>query len=360
MSLGVGLMLNGTSAGVSARPAFYAITVGSYALSFPMRSEQIQRLMSALAFAATGLLVLSLYRWSVYLLDIRELLPPEGVYNVDGAMRVVHSNAALLMAQVAVVAVFFAGSSLVSPWARMVAPALVAATLALQHRSVWLAALVAVLVSLVLARKARTSFWQSVALIAGGATVVGVTLVLSPSLRSEVTASAARAVQGQGTVAARVDNWQAVLADWYASGPAVIALGRPPGSDKWRVVQADEGDRYLVTHGTHNHYVDLLQSHGVLGLTLWLWVVGAVVVGLWRHRLTHGADRAAPAALLAMILSQLVYYVAYNVDYMQIFILCAGLAWVFQRLKGEAPVSAQETPKPVPHPGAFTGARASG
>ncbi|MFM7534096.1 MAG: O-antigen ligase family protein [Rubrivivax sp.] len=348
-SLGVGLAINGTSAGVSARPAFYAIAVGSYALSFPMRGEQIHRLMAALAFAAVGLLALSMYRWAVYLLDIRDLLPVGGVYNVDGAIRVVHANAALAIAQVAVIGVLFAGSRLVSPSMRLAAPALIAATLVLQHRSVWLAAIVAVFVGLLLARRARTSWWQSVALVVGAVAVVGATMALSPQLRADVSASASRAVQGQGTVAARFDNWQASLGEWYSKGPAVIAMGRPPGGEQWRVLKAEEGERYLVTHGTHNHYLELLQSHGVLGLTLWLWVVAVCVAGLWRHRQAEDEDRGIPSVLLALILSQAVYFVAYNVDYMQTLILCCALAWVLQRkgvlaAAGIAPAPAHPEP----------------
>ena len=87
---------------MAARGDFYALAAASYAMSFTMGQRELQQLYRTLTWAALVLLVLTLYRWLVFYLPIKSLLPPVGIYNNDGEIRVVWANAALLMAEAAV------------------------------------------------------------------------------------------------------------------------------------------------------------------------------------------------------------------------------------------------------------------
>lgn len=357
-ALALGLMLHGTQAGVQARPEFNALAAASYALSFPIRREQLKSLLVALAWVAVVLALLSVYRWIVTFVPITSLLPPGDAYNIDTPVRVVNSNIALLLAQVGLLGVFFFGSGLAPLVARIAAPGLLMATLALQHRSVWLAALVGVCVSLLVARSSRTPWWQQILLIGVAAVAVSAPLVLSSSLLGQVQTSATRAVQGQDTVIARFENWRATVSDWVREGPVAIAVGSPPGGDTTRVYKADTGKTVAIGFGTHNNYVNMLTSRGLLGLTTWVWLVGLALLVLWRARRAGGEPAEAASMLFVLLCSQLAYYIAYDVDYVQAFILGTVLAWVFQHQREAASVGQPAGAGTASAPGGVYGTQA--
>lgn len=346
-SFALGLLRYGSAAGVQARPDFYALAAASYALAFPVGRQQLRALLVGLAWAAAAIAVLSVYRWVVYLTPISSLLPPGGVYNIDGPMRVVNSNNALLLAQVALVGVFFFGSGLAPVLARVAAPVMLMATLALQHRSVWLAGLVGVCASVLAARGSRTPWWQQVLLVGIAAAAVAAPLAFSKTLSGQVQSSATRAVQGEGTVTARFDNWEVTLAGWVGGGPVSVAVGSPPGADSTRVYYTENGQKVVVNFGTHNNYVHVLTSQGLLGLVTWCWVLVAGLHGLWRLRLAGEETAAGASMLLVLMCTQLAYYVAYDVDYLQAFILGTALAWVFQRQRERAAPGVAVAPGPA-------------
>ena len=135
ISLGLGIVTFGTVAGVQARTYFYSFAAGAYAMSFPIGLRQVRHLLDALVALTLLFVCLCAYRWTVYYLPIRELLPEEGVYNPDGAIRVIRSFEAIVIAQVLVLGLFFAP---LSPWtrcARWIAPMLLTVVVVLQHRS---------------------------------------------------------------------------------------------------------------------------------------------------------------------------------------------------------------------------------
>jgi hypothetical protein len=239
--LGLGLAKNGTSAGVQVRPDYYAIAAATYAMSFPISRREIRRLVIALTLVALALLLLSCYRWLVYFLPIRDLLPPGGVYNVDGPTRVIGSNFALLMAEVAVLGLFFGSARVGATGARLLAAALLAGVIALQHRSVWLAGMAGVLISLVVARSQRVPMWQQVALGLAALATASAPMLFSQTLTDQVEHSAARALAGQDTVSGRINNWKATIEQWAAEGPRALAMGRVPGSDSTRYVESEHG-----------------------------------------------------------------------------------------------------------------------
>ena len=328
--LGIGLVRHGTAAGVQARPDYYAIAAATYAMSFPIGARQVRQVVQALTVLSVALLALCVFRWIVYYGPLPDLLPPGGTYNVDGPARVVGSNFALVIAQALLLGLFFGAVRLGAEAARWLSPLLLAGTLVLQHRSVWLAAIAGVLLSLLLARAQRVPLWQQLVLAGAVAFTAAAPVVFNQALSDQVQSSASRALAGQGTVQARFANWRATLEQWVGDGPRSIALGRLPGSDTVRSVVTASGGTLRIAYNPHNYYVSALTSYGVLGAATLAWVVLWVLGGLWRRARAHDEEAPVSAALLVLLGMQWVYYVAYTVDYLQFALLGVALAWVAQ------------------------------
>jgi len=329
--LGFGLMRHGATAGVQARPDFYAIAAATYAMSFPIGTRQVRQLVHSLTVLSVALLVLCVYRWIVTFGPVPDLLPPGGTYNVGGPERVVGSSSAIVIAQTLLLGLFFGASRLGAESARWLSPLLLAGTLVLQHRSVWLAAIVGVLLSLLLARAQRAPLWQQLVLTGAVVFAAAVPVVFNQGLSEQVLTSATRALTGQDTVQARFANWRATLEQWAGDGPRSIALGRLPGSDSVRSVVTASGGTLRIAHDPHNYYVSALTSYGMVGALALAWVVVWTIGGLWRRARAHDEDASMSAALLVLLGMQWVYFIAYTVDYLQFVLLGVALAWVAQR-----------------------------
>ena len=324
-NLAYGLATQGTSAGVQARGDYYAIVAASYLMSFPVGMREVRTLVRAFMFLGGGLLALVTYRWVVYYTPITDLLPPGGVYNIDGAIRVVGSGNALLLAQCLLIGVYFGALSGAAATLRLLAPVLLGYVVALQHRSVWLAGLVGVTVSMMLARAGNLRLWQQVAAVItlSGLVVGGV--VFSGRLGESVTNSAARAVSGQGTVAARFDNWRVTLTDWKNDGVKAVLVGRGYGGDVSRIVNSG-GRQTRITYGAHNNYVSQLVGVGIVGFAGLVWALVSAVKGLLA--VMRRRDEHSPGATLLLVLLavQAAYYIAYSVDFMQSVLLGVSLS----------------------------------
>jgi hypothetical protein len=336
VSLGTGLLAYGSGAGVQSRGYAYSVMVGTYAMSFAIDERRVRLLVNALVWIAVLLIGLCAYRWVVYYTPIRELLPEEGVYNTDGAIRVVRSYEAVVLGQVFVVALFFghfsrglASRGLVV--ARLFSPLLLAVVAALQHRSVWLAVIVGVFASVFVVRSKSGSRLGQVLLLA---LIVGMTalpLVLSDQLAglgTEVSGSAARAVGGEGSVGERLDNWKGLIQLWYGGGPRSIAIGQSFGSDATRYVQDKvRGGEHKIEYFAHNYYVQTLYNMGVVGLAAFVTLLVYAVGGLYRL-CANGQGGTAAEVLLVLCIMQAAYYVPYGTDYLQSLILGVAAAFV--------------------------------
>lgn len=324
-NLAWGLATQGTSAGVQARNDYYAIVAASYLMSFPVGAREVRLLIRAFMWLGAGLLGLVTYRWVVYYTPITDLLPPGGVYNIDGAIRVVSSASALLLAQCLLIGIYFGGLSGAAAGLRLLAPILLAYVVALQHRSVWLAGLIGVVVSMLLARAGNLRLWQQIAAVTTLAALVVGGVAFSGRLGESVTNSAERAVAGQGTVAARFDNWRVTLSDWKNDGVKAVVLGRGYGGDVTRIVNSG-GRQTRITYGAHNNYVTQLVGVGLVGFAGLLWALASAVKGLVRVMRRQDENSPGAALLLVLLAVQAAYYIAYSVDFMQSVLLGVSLS----------------------------------
>lgn len=349
VGLAIGLGKAGTTAGVQARNDFYALAAATYAMSFPIAARQVRQLADALVVIALLLLVLSAYRWIVYYAPFPDLLPPEGSYNIDGAIRVIGSNSTLVIAQALLLGVFFSSTGFGAWAARLLAPLLLGGVVVLQHRSVWLAALVGVFVSLLMAGARQASRMKQMALLGVIGLVTALALLLGDSgssLSGQLSRSASTALAGQGTAHARFENWRATLGQWVGEGPRALAIGRGFGGDTSRYVYTESGERREISFGAHNHYVAVLAGMGLVGFGAWIAMIAFAMRGL--YSLCIRGDGATEAAALFMLMcTQLVYYVAYGSDYLQFLIFGAAVAYVAQRQRADLPAAGASASRPT-------------
>jgi O-antigen ligase len=331
VSLGTGVITFGSGAGVQARSYFYSVAAGSYAMSFAMDARRVRLLLNAMVLISVLLLCICVYRWAVYYTPITELLPDEGSYNSDGAIRVVRSFEATVLGQVFVAGLFFAAVSRGAMAARLFAPLALACILVLQHRSVWLAVLVGLMAALFVARSRSGSKAGQVLLLAGIIAVTAVPMVFSEQLSGvtdQVAGSAGRAVSADGSVGERFDNWQGLIKLWANGGPRSILIGQSFGSDATRYVEDKvRGGEHKIAYFAHNHYVQTLFNLGLVGLVGFLAVAWYATRGLYRRCASAEGDTAAEL-LLTLLVMQLAYYVPYGTDYLQSVILGVSIAYV--------------------------------
>lgn len=330
VSLLTGLISYGSTAGVQARPYFYFMVTGLYAMSFVMNNERLRLVFNALTGTACLLIGLAVYRWVVYYTPIHSLLPPGGVYNIDGPIRVIYSNQALVIAQVLVAGFFFATASRGFAVARFLSPVLLGVVLVLQHRSVWLAGLISVLVRLLLGRSKSGSPFGQLLIIAGIVAVTAVPLVFIEKL-SDVTqqigASTTSALEGEGTTGERLRSWNEIVRNWYGAGVRSIVIGQSFGTDNSRYVTDGRGATRKIDYMAHNLYVQTLFNTGLLGLLAFLAATWYVIGGLYRI-FQDGRGGTEAEVLLVLIVMQLAYYVPYGTDYLQSFLFGIALAYV--------------------------------
>lgn len=330
VSLLTGLISYGSTAGVQARPYFYFMVAGLYAMSFAMTNERLRLVFNALTGTACLLIGLAVYRWVVYYTPIHSLLPPGGVYNVDGPIRVIYSNQALVIAQVLVAGFFFASASRGFTVARFLSPVLLGTALVLQHRSVWLAALVGVLVRLLLGRSKSGSPFGQLMIVAGIVAATAVPLAFTEKLSGvtqQIGASTTSALEGEGTTGERLRSWNEMVKNWYGAGVRSIVIGQSFGTDNSRYVTDGRGATRKIDYMAHNLFVQTLFNTGLLGLLAFLAATSYLVRGLYRIcRDGHGGTEAE--VLLVLIAMQLAYYVPYGTDYLQSFLFGIALAYV--------------------------------
>lgn len=351
LSFALGLASYGTAAGVNVRGYFYFMVTGLYGMSFPMDPRRVRFTLNVLVTVALTLLMLTAYRWVVYYTPITALLPEGGVYNVDGAIRVIKSNEALVLAQVLIGGLFFAAAARGLHVAKWLSPLLLGTVIALQHRSVWLAMLVGGLTRFLVVRTKQSSTVSQLLLVAAIVGVTSIPLVFSDKLSGltqQVQHSAERALQGRDTTHERFGNWKALIELWYQGGVKSIVIGQSFGADSSRYVEDEKGQARKITYYAHNLYVQTLYNTGLVGLTAMLVAFAYVLRGLYRLN-RDGVGGTETQILLVLMVMQMAYYVPYGEDYLQGLLFGVALSYVAAR-------SPRKVPAPVDTSVAMSGA----
>lgn len=339
LSLATGIVNYGSSAGVQARPYFYLVATGVYGMSFAIEEQDLRVVFNWLVGTACLLVCLSVFRWIVYYLPISQWLPRGGAYNLDQPIRVIRSHEALVIVQALVVGMFFGGAARALFLARLTAPVTLAATVALQHRSVWLAGIVGMLAAVLVGRSGRRSRVTDLLLVSAIFTATALPLVFSERLSGvseQAAGSAENALAGRGTAGERLESWQEIIKNWVSGGPKSIAVGQSFGTNPGRYVHdSDNGGLRKIEYTAHNFYVQSLFSTGLIGFIAFGASAIYVLLGLYRI-CSAGTEGQTADALWVVLVMQMVYYVPYGGEYLQSLIFGAGLAYVAGRQRAAA------------------------
>ena len=329
VSLVSGLITLGTAGGVAARPYFYALVAGSYVLTFKGDVRLVRQLLAGLAYGAVALMALVVARWMITYLPIAALLPPEGRFSsVDASkLRVIPSAEAMLMAQVVVVGIFYPAIVPALRWLKALTPILFITVVILQHRSVWLALTSAILTRFGLPQAGRKATAQIAVMALVLASIAGPLLLSGKFVgaTADIGKAASRAAALADTVNFRFDTWRFTINKWASSGPVAVLIGLPMGTSMDRVLRSDSGNYLKVSVSAHNFFVQTIFNTGLVGLSAVLAVYAYICINLFRG-LRHPEYGELSGVTLLLTVGQLVYYVAYGVDFIQSLILGVAAA----------------------------------
>ena len=320
ISFALGLEKFGKSAGTEFRNYFYIWSTGLYFWTF--RYDEVRTRRIVIAWLACGMLLvgLALIRWAAELMNLPIALSWRGTGDV-AEFRVLPSGATLFLAQCFMILAYRVTARAASRWTWLAVIVLFASVVAMQHRSVWIAAMAGILALYVfMPGRVRLKLTQA-ALI--GAVMVGVPaigLVAYGALDKLVYSVQSSAVSGadfeRGTAGGRMYGWNQLLQQMR---PADYILGKPFGSGYER--REVPNARWLATYDPHNFYLQTLLRAGVIGLFLWL----AIYFVSMKRALGKGVDAAwadlPPRLLCVLLVTQLAFTIAYGFPYVQTLLL---------------------------------------
>jgi len=328
LSFAIGIVRNGTAAGVDFRVYFYFWAATLYGMTFPMPVDQVSKVIGTFVKVGLAVAVVAAYRWIVEGFDIVDLMPEHGPWS-DAGFRVVTSEQALILAQLFLLTAFlgFLHPSLIA--FRWLAGPLLLMVVVLQHRSVWLVLIAGVWAALFIPSKTKVQRKNGmVAVLMFGLVMVPVALSGKFGAVSEsVGASAYRAATLSDTAGERLYSWQSLIGKIVGGGPVTVTIGEPFGSDNTRY--SSEGfSAKKISYQAHNFFVQTLLRTGVLGLALFL----ASLIFLFKNlnRLRQDPVQGEFArALMVLAITQVVFYIPYGANYLQALLLGVGFSFVY-------------------------------
>jgi hypothetical protein len=311
------------AAGNGSRDLFsFAMTALAIMLLHPAFRLDADRLARWLGWAGLCLSAVALLRWGGVL-----PIPVDLAEDTREVTRVFGSDYAFIVGLAFITAIWFPLVAHRSAWWWAGAGILGAVTLALQHRSVWVAT-AAGLIWLGLRNLRRLSPLRCLAVGAAVCVGLGVIAVAAPQVLEStgiiVTTNVQEVERPNSTWAWRVAGYQEATDRLFSSQPVDILIGPPAG---WAAGLTDTSFSSTIIH---SRYIGTLAYYGILGfavLLLWLGML-AKRVG-WPTRSPYGTparDHAGTILLEALLLSELVYMVPYTGGILEAAVL--GLIWV--------------------------------
>ena len=324
LSVGRGLGPFGLkAAGNSSRNLFWFVAPAlAIMLLRPAFRLDAGRLARWLGWAGFCLSAVALLRWGGVL-----PIPVEQIDTLREVVRSLNADSAFIVGLAFIAAIWLALVARQSAWWWAGAGMFGAVTLALQHRSVWVA-IAAGLVWLGLRSLQRLYPLRWLAVGAAVCVGLGMIVVATPQVLEStgmiVTTNVQEAESSNGTWAWRVAGYEEATARFLDGGSVDMFIGPPAG---WA---ADLIHEHFASTVIHSRYVGTLAFYGIVGsaaLLLWFGML-AKRIG-WPTRSPRGRparDHAGTILLEALFLSELVYMVPYTGGILQGAVL--GLIWV--------------------------------
>lgn len=197
-----------------------------------------------------------------------------------------------------------------------------------QHRSVWVALAIALVpIALRLRHVAATRFVVGVI----AAAVVGAMVLLSGAADGIVQPLIYSAQRG-GTYLGRLDSWSTLVSMAFDRGAWSVIFGEPFGFGYLR----PEYRGFMISYAPHNWYVSIFLRLGLVGLALFLCVIGWGFSRLWR-----GQDRVVA---MGVFLAILIYMWNYSLSWH----LSPIFAWALALAAHTSPAAAALRPSQKP------------
>ena len=326
----VGVSRRGTAAGVEFRQIFYLWVAASYVLTFVASSTVVADVMRSVLRAAFVMSIIAVLRWADQLTGLT------GAHwgTVVGAnpWRVMDSDQAmfLLLAWLWLYLGWTRGELSLGGTTAM--QALLVVLLLLQHRTVWIAGLAAVLLLVMIDRQARSATFGR-GMVTLGLMLTGLALVAAFGKLDEPLEALGRSVgeatSGHGsTLSWRTQSWLELLGQWRSGGPVTWLVGKEYGAG-WRRYLVDL--RNVTNYSPHSFYVHTLLRGGVIGFSALLLVYFGVMSRAFRARRAPGESGVAAGYVAASMLAVAIYSVTYDPDYGAGLVIGLGIVVAMRR-----------------------------
>lgn len=309
----LGLNDYGRYAGTEVRPFFYMWVAGLYACVAGFNEEDLRRIGRWCVWACWVLMGIALYYWIAVEIGFVDRTahfeePATAVF------RPVGSHGTFFIACVGMVQTMAWLRGTGTRWSGWHAAAFLAFTVILQHRSVWIAAVVGLIAVMVLERRhlpRRFALLLGFVMTLMLATAIATAFGLLDELGRRLMESTTSMTDEGGTFAARVDGWIRLWENWVSAPTYTLFFGYPFGHGYTRLYNG-----VVIEFAPHNFYLDLLLRVGIVGTILFLLpTVLALLHGL-RARTESETDYLISRGLGVALLASLVYFIAYPSYYL--------------------------------------------
>lgn len=308
----LGLNEFGRYAGTEVRPFFYMFAAGLYCTAAAFTEEELARMGRWCVWTSYVLMAIALYFWVAVEVGFvnRQAYFEEAENTV---FRPVGAHAVLFVASVGLVQTMLWLRGTGTRLAGLHAALFIAFTVILQHRSVWVAAAIGLVMVLVLERRhlpRRFALLLGFTLALGlGIAAAGATGALDDLARRLLESTLSMDDTG-GTFYARVDGWIRLWENWVAAPLYSLLFGFPFGAGYTRLYNG-----VVIEFAPHNFYLDLLLRVGIVGLLFFLLATTIATVHGLVAKPTSEVDYILTRGLGISVLVALIYCWAYPSNY---------------------------------------------
>lgn len=305
----------GSRAGVDYRIHFYLWVSVCYFCSAEWTDTMVRRVLDGWIVCALALCLLTFYRWIFSALDPAYAQEIMGLDTTGVRFRVVSASAALVIAIGFLILTFRMLSGGLPLRQRILMPVFLLTVVVLQHRSVWVSLLIGVVCLLWMAQKKQSRFRSVIGI---GMLILPVAVFLAVpggdnSVVTSIKTAAGSAVSTkEGTMVARMENWQELLANWSTSyNPVTYLVGLPYGGG-YNPMESEDGEN-MIDMVPHNHFVHILYRGGLVALyatvALFYQLLAAAI------KLAKSGTKPAAPCLVAIFGAFFAYFIPYWATY---------------------------------------------
>jgi hypothetical protein len=309
LSLIVGLDEYGKYAGAEVRRFFYLWVAGLYCCTADFSESDLRQIARWCVWTAYALIGIAVYFWvgmESGFLNRSEVLEFAAV---GGVFRPVSSHAAFFVASVALVQTMAWLRGTGSRHSGWHAATFTAFVIIMQHRSVWIAALIGLLCVVLLERRRMARrFPLLLGFVLIGSLLISVAAGFGylDDLAKSLVQSTMSMTDRHGTFAARIDGWDRLFDSWTGASAQTILFGFPFGHGYTRMYYGQ-----LIEFAPHNFYIDLVLRVGIVGAVLFIIPTCIAIIYALRSDYASEFEYLLTRGLGVGLIASLVYYIAY-------------------------------------------------